>query len=625
MKAEAAVRRCLDSDQGNASCRAKTFSNDGPLCQKGLRHNIRQHTVGKKLINDPDSLISELIEGMVSAHPKHLTTKGATGRAIVARAGPRRGKVGIVIGGGSGHEPAFAGYVGQGLADAAPLGNIFASPSPAQIVDAGLAADGGAGVLFLFGNYTGDVMNFAMAEEEMAKMDITARSFVTTDDIASAPPDQIDDRRGIAGNFFVFKVAGAAADLNATLDDVEAAARRANAATRTMGVALSACSMPQTGKANFDIPEGEMEIGMGIHGEPGIARIPAETADAVTDRLLEPILGELDVSPGDRVAVLVNGLGSTTLLELYLLHRRVAEVLAERQVNIHHSWVGEYCTSLEMGGASVSLMKLDEELQLLLDHPCDTPALRVGAALDAVSAPPPETVEQIASAPAPASAIPRADLATSGPITPAVFRAMMATSAKAIFAARDRLCALDGAIGDGDHGITMEIGWKAALAALDDAAEDSPISDLSEIIAAAFLNAVGASAGPLYATGFQRAGAAVSDRLNLDNQAMVAWLQGLGDGITSRGGAALGDKTMLDAWLPAIDAARAALAKRADVSACLAAAAEAASTGAEATKDMQSKRGRSKKLGARSVGHVDPGAASTAILIAAWAEAIRDL
>ena len=580
----------------------------------------------KKLINDPDNLISELIEGMVSAHPKLLTTQGSTGRAIVARHGPRQGKVGIVIGGGSGHEPAFAGYVGKGLADAAPLGNIFASPSPTQIVDAGFAADGGAGVLFLFGNYTGDVMNFAMAEEDMAKHGVHARSFVTTDDIASAPADQIGERRGIAGNFFVFKVAGAAADLGAGLKEVETAARRANTATRTMGVALSACSMPQTGKANFDIAEGEMEIGMGIHGEPGISRIPSESANAVTNRLLRPIIQELELSAGDKVAVLVNGLGSTTLLELYLLHRRVAELLAERQVGIHHSWVGEYCTSLEMGGASVTLMKLDDDLQHWLDHPCHTPALQVGSTPEPVASPVRRPAGQTLQKSNQINSVKQnKQLATSGPISPAVFRQMMMASAKSIFVARDWLCELDGAIGDGDHGITMEIGWKAALAALDDVSPEDTISELSDTIAAVFLEAVGASAGPLYATGFQMAGAAVSDRLNLDTAAMVAWLQGMKLGIATRGGAAAGDKTMLDAWIPASEAAAASLAKGDDIGTCLAAAAKAAEIGAQGTTQMQSNRGRSKKLGTRSIGHQDPGAASIAVILAAWAKAVSDL
>ena len=573
-----------------------------------------------KLINDPDHLIEDLIAGMLSAHPGHLRVEGRTGRAIVAVNGPRDGKVGIVIGGGSGHEPAFAGYVGRGLADAAPLGNIFASPSPPQIADAGFAADGGAGVLFLYGNYTGDVMNFAMAEEILADAGIPARSFLVTDDVASAPPERASERRGIAGDFFVFKIAGAAADLGLPFDAVEEAARRANAVTRTMGVALTACAMPQTGTPNFHIPEGEMEIGMGIHGEPGIERVPAARADAVAERLLEPLLAELGLTAGDRVAVLVNGLGSTTLLERYLLHRRVAETLGARDIAIHHSWVGEYCTSLDMGGASVTLMRLDDELATWLDHPCDTPALRGGAADK-----PTEMVRRARSGSAVSSrpdAVDRATLKTDGPVTPDLFRGMMQAAAQTMFAERDALSALDSAIGDGDHGITMEIGWKAVLAALDSADPDATISELCQRIADAFLEAVGASAGPLYATGFARAGAAVSDRLNLDAGALTAWLEGMAAGIETRGGARPGEKTMVDAWRPAADRAAQILADGGDAAACLRAAADAAAAGSEATKAMQSARGRSKTLGARSVGHVDPGARSAALLIAAWATAL---
>ena len=578
----------------------------------------------KKLINNPDDLISELIQGMVSAHPNHLTVEGDTGRAIVARNGPRDGKVGIVVGGGSGHEPAFAGYVGKGLADASPLGNIFASPSPTQIMDAGFAADGGVGVVFLYGNYTGDVMNFSMAEESMAKQGVVARSFVTTDDVASANVDNIHERRGIAGNFFVFKVAGAAADLGATMEDVEAAAKRANDCTRTMGVALSACSMPQTGKANFEIPIGEMEVGMGIHGEPGIERVAAESADAVTDRLLNPILEELDLSEGDRVAVLVNGLGSTTLLELYLLHRRVAEVLQLRRVEIHNSWVGEYCTSLEMGGASVTLIKLDDQLTNWLDHPCDTPALRVGA--------PEEPVDHIQDRRSRqqrttniADRATQSDLIAEGPITPAVFRKMMTASAEAIFSKRDHLCELDGAVGDGDHGVTMEIGWKAALLALQKSPGNATIQQLCDNMATAFLDEVGASAGPLYATAFSTAGEAVADRLNLDTASLAAWLQGMADGITVRGGAAIGEKTMVDAWSPACEDAARAAAQNATVAECMTTAAEGAARGADATIMMRSNRGRSKKLGERSVGHKDPGAASAAVMLAAWANVLSDI
>lgn len=570
------------------------------------------------LINDPDDLIAELVAGMVSAHPALLRVEGDTGRAIVAVNGPRDGKVGIVVGGGSGHEPAFAGYVGRGLADAAPLGNIFASPSPSQIMDAGFAADGGTGILFLYGNYTGDVMNFGMAAEELADHGITARSFVVTDDIASAPVDKVDDRRGIAGDFFVFKVAGAAADMGLPLDAVEDAARRANAATRTMGVALSACTMPQTGLANFDLPRGEMEIGMGIHGEPGIARGPAEGADAVADRLLAPIANELSLGAEDSVAVLVNGLGSTPLMELYLLHRRVEAVLKARGTAIHQSWVGNYCTSLDMGGASVTLMRLDEDLHRWLDHPCETPALKVGASAASPAASPRKATRRAKSKRH--SPVAREALKTDGPITPEMFCALMEAAAEAILADAPRLNRLDGAIGDGDHGTTMETGWKAIRSMISTRDEDATITDICADMAEAFLQSVGASAGPLYASGFQAAGRAVSDRLNLDAAALVAWIDGMRAGIVARGGAQLGEKTMVDAWAPAVDAAHVAQDGGKDWAACLAAAAESAETGANATRDMESGRGRSKKLGARAIGHVDPGAASTAVVIRAWAE-----
>jgi len=576
----------------------------------------------RKLINDPDRLIEDLVDGMVSAHPDLLCVEGETGRAIVARNGPREGKVGIVIGGGSGHEPAFAGYVGRGLADAAPLGNIFASPSPLQIMDAGFAADGGAGVLFLYGNYTGDVMNFGMAEEGLAEHGITARSFVVTDDIASAPPDSIEERRGIAGDFFVFKIAGAAADLGLPLDAVEAAAARANAATRTMGVALSACILPQTGRPNFELPVGEMEIGMGIHGEPGIERGPAETADVVAERLLVPILEELEFEPGDRVAVLVNGLGSTTLLELYLLHRRIAELLEDRQIAIHTSWVGEYCTSLDMEGASVTLMKLDDDLQTWLDHPCETPALRVGRSEVSEVARPRRSRRMVAQK---RGVVDRDTLRTDGDIGPAEFRVLMRAGADAIFRESDRLSALDGKIGDGDHGVTMEIGWKAVLKALQETDENATITELGETIADSFLSAVGASAGPLYASGFGSASRAVADRWALDAMALAAWLEAMSEGIAARGQTSLGQKTMCDAWGPAASAASSRAAAGASSTDCLKAAARAARRGADATADMESRKGRSQKLGSRVIGHVDPGAESAAVMIAAWSEAARKL
>jgi dihydroxyacetone kinase-like protein len=325
----------------------------------------------QKLINDGDAAVDEMLEGIMAAHGDVLMRHDHAPHAVVARHGPRRGKVGIVIGGGSGHEPTFLGFVGKGLADAAAVGNVFASPPPQPVVDAALAVNSGAGVLFLYGNYAGDVMNFDMATELLEMEGVEARTVRTTDDIASAPRDRREMRRGVAGNVFIFKAAGAAADLMWSLDEVERVSQRANARTYTMGVALSACSLPQTRRLNFQIAPGEMEIGMGIHGEPGVRREALRPADAVVDEIMDAILAEMGAARGDRVAVLVNSLGSTPLMELYILNRRVAQRLADAGLHIHLTLVGPLCTSLEMAGASITLIHLDEELQRLIDHPCD--------------------------------------------------------------------------------------------------------------------------------------------------------------------------------------------------------------------------------------------------------------
>lgn len=330
----------------------------------------------QKLINDGNAAVDEMLAGILAAHPDHLWRPDHAPRAVIARHGPRPGKVALVIGGGSGHEPTFLGFVGKGLADAAAIGNVFASPPPQPAVDAALAANGGAGVLFMYGNYAGDVMNFDMAAELLEMEGVEARTVITTDDIASSPTRA--KRRGVAGNVFIFKAAGAAADQMRSLDEVERIARHANARTYTMGVALSSCSLPQTRRPSFDLPVGEMEIGMGIHGEPGVRRGPLRPANDVTDEIMDALLAEMAASKGDRVAVLVNSLGATPLMELYILHARVAERLTQAGLTVHKALVGPYCTSLDMVGASITLMHLDDDLTSLIDHPCDCAMFRQG-------------------------------------------------------------------------------------------------------------------------------------------------------------------------------------------------------------------------------------------------------
>ena len=323
--------------------------------------------VFKKIINDPYKVVDEMVEGIVLAHHDILKFANNNKRAVVRKDAPIKDKVGILIGGGSGHEPAFVGYVGKGLADGAAIGNVFASPSPDPIVEATKAISGGKGVVYMYGNYAGDIMNFDMAAELCAAENITVKTVLVTDDIASAPIDNKKDRRGVAGDFYVFKIAGAAADKGLDINEVCRLAEKANDNTLSMGVALGPCSLPHTLEPSFILEDNEMEIGLGIHGEAGVRKGEIKSADEITTELMNIILKELNNA--SKVSVLVNGLGSTPLMELYIMFKKVKEILDKNKIEIHSSFVGEYVTSLEMNGASITLLKLDEELQPLMENP----------------------------------------------------------------------------------------------------------------------------------------------------------------------------------------------------------------------------------------------------------------
>ena len=332
----------------------------------------------KKFLNRPQDAVDETVAGALLAHEGLLLPVESAPRALRAACGPREGKVGLVIGGGSGHEPGFFGYVGQGLADAVAIGNVFAAPPPDPILAATLAADGGAGVLHIFGNFSGDLMNFEMAAEMAQAQDVPVRTVVTTDDIASAPVDARSARRGVAGNVFVFKVAGAACDRMLPLDACAAVARRASQRCFTMGVALEPGASLETRRPSFRLGPDDMEIGVGVHGEPGIARAKLATADETADLIVDRILDEMRPSEGDRVAILVNSLGGTPQMELYILNRRLRQRLQARGITVHRTLIGHYYTSLDMAGVSISMLHLDDELRELLDHPCKSPALTIG-------------------------------------------------------------------------------------------------------------------------------------------------------------------------------------------------------------------------------------------------------
>lgn len=326
----------------------------------------------KKFINKPENFVDEMLEGIYASHPQQVMFVANDLRCYV-RKEPVKGKVGIVTGGGSGHLPLFLGYVGEGMLDGCAVGGVFQSPSSEQILEVTKAVEQGAGVLYLYGNYTGDILNFDMAAEMADIEGIKTATVVGNDDVASAIKGEENKRRGVAGIFFLYKAAGAAAAEGMSLEEVKRVAEKAKANVRTMGVASTPCIVPEVGKPSFTIGDDEMEIGMGIHGEPGIRRGKLLTADKIVDEMVYPIIKDLPFEKNNEVAVLINGLGATPKEELYILARRTLHILEEEGLKVFHVYVGEFATSMEMAGASISLCKLDEELKRLIAAPAFTP------------------------------------------------------------------------------------------------------------------------------------------------------------------------------------------------------------------------------------------------------------
>jgi len=327
----------------------------------------------KKIINDPKNVVDEMLNGVVAAHPNHV--KRLEGFEVLVRAEGPSDKVALISGGGSGHEPSHGGFVGKGMLDGAVAGAVFTSPTPDQIYEAVKATDGGKGVLLVIKNYTGDVMNFEMAAE-MAEADgIKVEHVVVNDDVAVEDSLYTTGRRGIAGTLMVHKIAGAKAEAGGSLEEVKAVAEKVIKNTRSMGMALSPCILPSAGKPSFTLAENEIEIGMGIHGEPGTHREEISSANEIADQLLAKIFDDMKLNENDEVAVMINGLGGTPTMELYIVNLHVSKVLKEKGISVAKTFVGNYMTSLEMAGFSITVIKLDDELKPLLFAPADTPAL----------------------------------------------------------------------------------------------------------------------------------------------------------------------------------------------------------------------------------------------------------
>lgn len=329
-----------------------------------------------RIVNNPDQVVEDMLRGYLRVHADLVATTG-NARVVKGARAPIKGKVGVVTGGGSGHEPAFLGYVGENLVDAVAVGEIFSSPTANAFLDAFKAADGGKGVACLYGNYAGDNMNVKMAIKSAEKQGLRVRTVVANDDVPSAPKAEREKRRGVAGEILMWKVGGAKAAMGGSLDEVIAAAQKAIDNCRSIGIGLSACTIPAVGKPNFQIKDGEMEVGIGHHGEPGIQVMKTTSASQMADLMLETVLPDLPFESGAKVALLISGLGATPIGELYILYGRLAEVLQAKGIQVRSRFVGNYFTSLEMMGVTLTLMNLDDELEACLAYPCRSLGLTV--------------------------------------------------------------------------------------------------------------------------------------------------------------------------------------------------------------------------------------------------------
>jgi dihydroxyacetone kinase len=516
------------------------------------------------------------------------------------------GKVALVVGGGSGHYPAFAGYVGPGLADAAVAGDVFASPSTKSIARIGRLADRGGGVLFGFGNYAGDVLNFGGAARRLTAEGIDARILAVTDDVASAPADASKLRRGVAGDIVVFKIAGAAAEAGKNLDEVERLALLANARTVSFGVAFRGCTLPGAHEPLFVVPDRHMAIGLGIHGEPGIAEEPIVPAKALARLLVDRLVRERPADASGRVAVMLNGLGSTKYEELFVLWTGIETALKAQRLTIVAPEVGEFVTSLDMAGCSLTLAWLDHGLEELWLAPAHAAAFRRGADLAAAPAPPLELVNEDVP-----------NIPWASPQSKAGARciaSLMGRIAAAMREAEDELGRIDARAGDGDHGQAMSRGAAAAAEAADRAvAEGAGAATALALAADAWADRAGGASGALWGVALRAWSGAFADDAAVAAADVAKGAIAARDAVIGLGGARVGDKTLVDAFAPFVEAlSRETLAGR-PLAEAWRKAAQAASAAADATAPLIPRLGRARPLAARSVGHPDAGAVSLAL------------
>ena len=564
-----------------------------------------------RLYNEPSAFADEMIEGFVASHGRWVR-RIAGGVARSTRSTP--GSVALVIGGGSGHYPAFAGLVGQGLAHGAAMGNLFASPSAQQVYNVAKAADNGGGILLSYGNYAGDVLHFSQAQDRLRAEGIDCRSIAVTDDISSAAVTEKHKRRGIAGDLTVFKVAAAAAEAGYGMDDVVTVAARANERTRSFGVAFTGCTLPGASQPLFTVPERRMAVGMGIHGEPGIDETDIPTADQLAELLVAKLLTEVPDGvelQAARVVPILNGLGSVKYEELFVVYRRVAQLLAEAGLEVVDPQVGELVTSFDMAGTSLTLFWLDYELEQLWLAPCDAPAFRRGA-IAAL----PLDVATLAAVETETIGVPDAtDDSRSGA---ARILAALEAARAAIDANVAELGRIDAIAGDGDHGIGMERGVHAAAAAAADAVARGAGSGTTLVLAAdAWADKAGGTSGALWGMALRAIGQSLGDSERPNAAAIAAGVASATRSIMDFGRAKVGDKTLVDVLVPFSDTLSTAIDAGQPLEQAWGKAAAVAEQSAEATAQLLPLMGRARPHAEKSLGTPDAGAVSMALIVRA--------
>lgn len=558
-----------------------------------------------RIHNDPAAFADEAIAGFVAANRQYV--RAVDGGVVRATRIPD-GQVGVVVGGGSGHYPAFAGLVGAGLASGSACGNMFASPSAGQVVRVSQAVDRGAGVLLTFGNYAGDVLNFGQAQQRLADAGIDARIVAVTDDIASGSVDEIAKRRGIAGDLTVFKIAGAAAESGLDLDEVERLANQANDRTRSLGVAFTGCTLPGADDELFTVPAGMMSLGLGIHGEPGISEQPVPSANELADILVGRLLDadERPVGATDRVVPILNGLGAVKYDELFVLFGAVSQRLEAAGLTIVAPECGELVTSLDMAGVSLTLFWPDDALETLWNAPADTPAFRKGFIERELDVPGGDGVGRVDLR---GSTVEPDEHRAAAPVGLALFEAVQ----QMILESEEEFGRIDAIAGDGDHGIGMARGVTGAVGAASRVVDEGAgVSALLIEAGDGWAEHAGGTSGALWGNALQAAGRSLGSAPVLDAGAVSDAVAAALAAMQTLGKAEVGDKTMIDAFVPFRDELAARIAAGDSLAAAWTAAAKAATDAATATAELRPRLGRARPLAEKSIGHPDAGAISLA-------------